>query len=790
MKRDKWNINFDWVQSGETWVQIDRNEQYDENRFISINDIYFKNQKYLSGVSYTYINKLEDIYKRDLLTGDGYSLYNMYNEYDIVDRVMKNIQMVDVAARSNIDITKQWQKINDIQIKPNQLILLNNQDSEYENDVYRVTNQYYLQNAGFLSTREKADRFSVSVKMGTYKDKQFFLINNGVDFPITGEPKHFIEGNSFILKHIIKYNLYNTSSNSAVTSKIIFTDYEIAKKQLPVNSVLYNDINFSVATSVSAQTDYFQILHHHDSFVMRTGVTSDRSISGFTSQITNDPKFNTISNTTLDIPTSHPTTVYLTGGTGLSWLSGLSLNVYNSDINYFNATVTSYNPDNGEFILESISNTGTGTTISFWKLIITTVLEQGTMIKDISPFVANVGDYITIGITTGSTTYLSMNTHVKQATSNLIVLENEIPNRLLKYLDYGEFRIYNWNIVAGDPATSWTTAISQMNNTPYSKFFNISYTFSGGLYNITISPKEYKYDKYFDYDDLTFKIVDGGISNSFESLNNYVTYNLYTRLNLANPTVFTSGFLFHNQQSFSATTFSWSYTDDSRIKLSFVDSGNTSYFREYTYVYLNGDSTKKVMIWKIDGGDIYLDKPSAWATATGVNTITNIDGLYNISQILQEVYVNIDYDWYISKKDNIRRRICSTYAQLLTENEDFRRNVTGILYENEFNEFVLKLYDFETDYQLDFSTIELMRLGADRKTRIPVPINKEGLVQRETFSYYWNILDDGLIYTGTTVGTYLSTNTTDEVFDGGLDVVLGGPTDPPLMFTIVDGNDS
>jgi len=541
---------------------------------------------------------------------------------------------------------------------------------------------------------------------------------------------------------------------------------------------------------VSAQTDYFQILHHHDSFVMRTGNTDDGYYSGYTSQITNAPKYYTTSNTTLDVPTSHPTSVYLTGGTGLSWLSGFSLNVYNSDANNFNAIVTSYNSDNGEFVLESTSNIGTGLTISFWKLISTTVIEQGTMIKNISPFVANVGDYISINITTGSTTYLSMNTHVKQASSNYIVLENEIPNRLLRYLDYGEFTIYNYNIVEDETGTNWSTAITQLNNTPYSKFFNVSYTLDSGLYEIKITPKEYKYDKYFDYNDLTFKSVDGGVSSSFSSLYNYITYNLYTRLNLANPAVFTSGFLFHNTQSFTSSYFSWSYTDDSRIKLSFTNSGDTSYFREYTYVYLNYDSTKKVMIWKIDGADIYLDKPAAWSTGTGVSNIRNIDGLYNISQILQEVYINIDYDWYISKKDNIRRRICSAYAILLTENEDFRRNVTGILFENEFNEFALKLYDFDTDNQLDFKMIELMRLGADRKTRIPVPINKEGLVERETFSYYWNVLDDGLVYTGTTAGTYLSTNTTDEVFDGGLDVVLGGPSDPPLLFNIVDGNDS
>ncbi len=264
-----------------------------------------------------------------------------------------------------------------------------------------------------------------------------------------------------------------------------------------------------------------------------------------------------------------------------------------------------------------------------------------------------------------------------------------------------------------------------------------------------------------------------------------------------NPTVFSgmSEYTFFNTQSFSGSSFTSGYTDDSRIKLTFVDSGNTSYFRDYTYVYLNGDASTKVMIWKIEGGDIYLDKPPSFSShfpiPTGVSTpithITNIDGLREISDILQEVYINVDSGWYISKKDNIRRSICSAYGQLLSDDVVFTRNVTGLLYENVNNEFVLKLYDLDNDSQLEFTTIELMYLGADRKTRLPVPILKENLSQRSTFMTDWNILDDGLVTTGVT-SDYISTNTTDEVFDFGFDVVLGGPNDPPLMFTIIDGN--
>jgi hypothetical protein len=227
------------------------------------------------------------------------------------------------------------------------------------------------------------------------------------------------------------------------------------------------------------------------------------------------------------------------------------------------------------------------------------------------------------------------------------------------------------------------------------------------------------------------------------------------------------------------------------IELMFVDVADTDYFREYTYVYLNGDINKKTMIWKIVDGKIYIGIPVAWTNSipdNAISQISNIDGLYNISTILQEVYVNVEYDWYIPTKDNIRRRICAMYAQLLSENVEFRVNVTGLLTQNDDDEFILKLYDFENDEQFSFSTIELMYLGADRKTRMPVPIKSESLRSKNvTYTTDWNILDDGLI--SGTIEDNLSTNTTDEVFDFGLDVVLGGPNDPPMLFTLVDGND-
>jgi hypothetical protein len=114
MQNNRWSRNFDWVEitggtSGTTWIQKNRTDIYDESRVIAVGDIYFKLNKYLTGVTFTYINSLNNIYNTEnLTTGDGQALVNMYNEYDVIDSAFKNVVFVDAAADSNIDLNLQW----------------------------------------------------------------------------------------------------------------------------------------------------------------------------------------------------------------------------------------------------------------------------------------------------------------------------------------------------------------------------------------------------------------------------------------------------------------------------------------------------------------------------------------------------------------------------------------------------------------------------------------------------------------------------------------------------------
>ena len=749
MQKNRWSRKFDWFPvvtvtggtSGITYIQKDRGETYNENRHIAVGDIYFKLNKYLTGVTFIYVNSLKDIYNMsNLMTGDGFSLINMYNEYDVINRVLKNIVDVDIAADTNIDLNKQWFSINDVKLKPNQLILLKNQTSPFENDVYKVNTKYFLENAGLLSTREKSDKFSCSVKMGKNIDKQFFLLNCGFDFPITFESKGFVEGQSIILKNLIRYNMYNTVTGTTIsttginsgktissTSKIIFTDYNLARRQLPENYSKYLDFYETVNTTITP-TNYITLDYHHEpSYRIRSGSN-------------------------------------LFFGEMIG--SSLNLNM----------------------------NTKIGTKLSY---------------SATTTFNWIIGDYVNLFIKSGSTEVLNMNSFIKTGTTGSvcsIYLEDVIPNYILSNLKNCSFTVINLNV-----ASSWTNAYDKFKNyTPYVDFYDASGKTSGNTFKFHITPKDCVYDKYFDYCDLKFSFTDIPDIKYFETKNQYINYTLFNRLNQIDPILFPSNLSVFN--SYILSGFTYQYTDRNRIRIASSQTGLTNIFKPYTYVYAFASPSEKTLVYSVKDHEIIIEKPANWTGQPIITAIQNIDGLKNISDILYEVYLNDSYDWYIHKSDNEKRYISTSYGDILASNSVFRSSITGLLFENQDNEFILKLYKiFDennnfVDPNLYYKTIELVFVGSESTSRLPVPLN---LISGTTYNNEdWNVLNDGYheqsengavpddvldgrktqdgrlcIITG---GTWNQTGVIGDVFDGGLDVVV--PTNnPPLLYNVVDG---
>lgn len=710
MQKNKWNKKVDWIKNDSTYIQQSRTELYDENKVIAVGDIYFRLNKYLTGVTFTYINSLNDIYKKDLLTGDGYSIVNMYNEYDVIDRCMKNIIQVDVAADTHIDLNLQWFEINETKLKPGHLVLLKNQNSEFENDIYYVSNLYFLEITDYLSTREKSEKFSCSVKLGKNFDKQFFLVNNGLEFPINHEPKYFIEGKSFILKNIIKYDgLYNTRTDPEGVSKMIFTDIDLARKQITDNVGRYSDAFLTGITAISIPDNFLKINYHYDSYIIRSGLIDEISFTGVTSDINNNIGF-----TAINTP-----------------------NTFNCQTN----------------------------------------------------------DYINLQIFSGTTIVLDLNTFIKNDLTSYIILEETIPNDIITNLQNCLFTIKNYNI-----AYNWYDALEKSNLSPYSDFFTLTaYTYNvdvTNFINIQISPKENIYDKYFDYDGISFDFddyIDPEFHLVFSTSNQYIKYNLFNFLNQIN-TGFTYNFSILNDNILSA--FTYRYTDDGRIKLSTSVTGITNIFKPYTFVYASAinEPTLKTIVYDVNDYEIIISKPKSWTKYPTQNqlpeiiSIQNIDGLKNISDILYDVYIDND-----NFDENEKKYIAKSYGELLDNNIFFRSNVTGILYENNNNEYILKLYDLGknfdgNDQYLQFISSELIYVGCDRITRLPVSLKTlSGYTYTSTVITGTTTTDFNIIDWNVLNGGENDILINSPKCENGIDTVLSNISVIPLIYNVIKG---
>ena len=137
-----WDRKFDFIyNSASTQYLLDDRNTIIEEKLLNNYDIYFKYQKCLSSITYSYINDLKDIYKKTFLI-DGYSINNMYNEYNIIDKYLNNYHKIDIAVDYNIDINETYYKLDNIILSKGHKILLINQNDKKENGVYIVKWQF------------------------------------------------------------------------------------------------------------------------------------------------------------------------------------------------------------------------------------------------------------------------------------------------------------------------------------------------------------------------------------------------------------------------------------------------------------------------------------------------------------------------------------------------------------------------------------------------------------------------------------------------------------------------
>jgi len=687
---DLWNVKFDWeFNSGVTvfpsqiimtygvWEKVNRlNEYVNDNTIDNLDEVYFKFQKCISGLTYQYVLDLYDIYERNIMVGDVEYTELFYNEYDVINEYMGNFNYVDFYIDEQIDINQRITKIDGHYLKSAHKILVAGQTGKTENGIYSFDVDGYLQKTTDLDTTGNTYRYGCHVKMDNSNNIEFFLQNSGNTFPITDEEMDFMTGHTYILKNGFEYNINNTGTTYDSIPKLWFTDYNFARKLNKLNYSLYN---------------------------------------------------------TIEVPTI-PTTTF-------------SIQYRNNPPVVFDVSLGNSQTYGGDFEYSIYS----GKTIL-------------TLLDTVSSTFCKPGDYLYIDTRSNitSTDNIALfNTIVDSFDGTNIILNEYVPNYVLSGDTSQTLVIDNLNNIR--PSLGDINLI-YLNGHYYSEFF----TFSGetldqwsGTVNLKIIPKENEYSKYIDYDAFTFTF--DSTDYTFTSDNHYIDYKLYEHLSGITSDVFNSSFDLGSGYTMSEFSSQYTYLiddtsypqqiveQDSPIKITPASEGSLDNFYKYTSVYINENYDDKVFVLDKDNTSITIEKPFSISVKGDITGITSFYSLTGISETLYDVYLNTGVTYY-TKDDEFRARIYRTYNELLSVDSRIKEYTTGTITANDKNNYILKLYNYrngyitdltgntigdvyyENDNNLLFKPLEIVDIGIDKQSKMPLLIYNDDLRISDTIS--------------------------------------------------------
>ena len=668
LMKDNWNIKYDWNLVNSTWTRTERLDTY-WSGVTYIPDNYFKYQKCLSGITYQYVNTLDDIYVKNAMVGKTWCIYDMYNEFDIINNFMVNIDTVDICSTSNLDLTQRFYNIDNAYLKTKHKVLLVNQDNKIENDLYNVDQRGYLIKSNLLSDSGNTFRYKAYVKLGDNKHNEYHLKDVGGVFPVSGYESEYMLGKTYILKHFFTYDINSIN----IVPKLIFTDYDVARHMNPSNFSLYTGFTLTSPTNIGDKI----VIKYHDN------------------------EYN------IEIKSTETDFVY-------------NIGAIISDSTVYNGIYVTPGGNSNQFFIKVHTN--------FWNN-------------------SKINDYVKI--TFSGKTNLEYYTYIryKDVFQNLI-LQDPIPTNILEdfYINGGTYTVRNLQY------STILSIVNILNESYYAKYFDISSLFY-------ISTKYYKYDHYFDYDGLQFFINDINVGylnpQYFTTNNTYVKYKLYEHLSGITSVVFNNSYVFDSVISPpSLTDFTTgftvlitdtqsseyynSYPKGTYIKITPDNPNDVYFFRKNTFVNLNS-SYKTLIVDHVPNEYFVIEtyKSNSALTITNIDTIYSLTG---VSDLLYSVYKNDENDWYRERPDNIRKTICNSYSRIIENDSNITRYTTALLTQDDKNKFILELYNPESlsnngglltetyDPLLTYKPIELLEIGVDKHTKIPIPILNENLL--------------------------------------------------------------
>jgi len=490
---------------------------------------------------------------------------------------------------------------------------------------------------------------------------------------------------SFIVKHKLQYN---TSCSLDLPFKMMFMDYDLARKSQTTNAVNFSGITMGVdlsGVSLIHMTYFDQV---YDIYLDGDLIYED--------------EFN--SDNTISSGNTNYTQYYVPSGSSFYSIGErVDIDIYQK-VTESGTTFwehTAYVP-NDVWSLSGETITGNQWIVSGSTL--TTGYTSGYSnwyVENITPIVSYIANVLNTGAT-----YIQVNKKI----------EDYLYNNLIKNYDNLYYEIISMNHCNPNYSDLYLKFI----RTPLADNFDITLN----LNSITAQPVYNEKDIYFNYDALNIE-MSGATNYTFYTDCLYNKYNLELFLEQFGYTQISR---IANAYTTSSVTMSGYTNGDYYMTL---EIPSTEDIIEYTYIKIETTSgnTYNALVTDVTGFTLTIITPLNYQDDEIVDKITTIYKMGDISDILQKTYENYNQDEYRKHHIQIQKLVYNAYAEIINQfqdNQELRLKISGLIFENDKKIMVLKIFDPGDfiDDRLLYEPIEIVRIGKDRKTSIPVPIKE------------------------------------------------------------------